>query len=124
MKYFYCEHCGNLVEMIQESGVALECCGQQMIELIPGTSDGAMEKHVPVIWVEDNQVMVDVGAIEHPMLETHRIEWIVIETNKGSHKRNLQVTDKPRAFFLLNEGEEVIAAYEYCNLHGLWKAEM
>lgn len=123
MKYFYCEHCGNMVEMLYESGVSLICCGQDMTELIPGTSDGAHEKHVPVITVNGNEVIVEIGSVEHPMTEAHYIQWITIETNRGSHRRWLEVTDKPRARFLLDEGEEVIAAYEYCNLHGLWKAD-
>lgn len=112
-----------MVEMLYESGVSLICCGQDMTELIPGTSDGAHEKHVPVITVNGNEVIVEIGSVEHPMTEAHYIQWITIETNRGSHRRWLEVTDKPRARFLLDEGEEVIAAYEYCNLHGLWKAD-
>ena len=123
MKFFVCEICGNMVEMLQESGVSMVCCGQNMTELIPGTSDGAQEKRVPVIRTDGREVIVEIGSVEHPMTEAHHIEWITIETTQGSHRRRLEITDRPRARFLLDEGEEVIAAYEYCNLHGLWKAE-
>ena len=121
MKYFKCEHCGNIMESVIESGVSVMCCGRKMTELIPGTGDGTQEKHVPVVFFEGNKVIVEVGAVEHPMTEAHYIQWIALETTKGSHRIQLDYTDKPRAEFCLTEGEEFIAAYEYCNLHGLWK---
>lgn len=123
MKYYICEHCGNIIEYAKSSGIPVICCGQEMRELIPGTSDGAVEKHVPVVTVEGNHVLVQVGAVEHPMIEAHYIEWIVIETKKGSQKVKLTYTDAPRAEFLLTEGDEFVAAYIYCNLHSLWAVE-
>ena len=123
MKFYVCEHCGNIIEYVKETGVPVMCCGQKMVELVPGTSDGAFEKHVPVVNVEGNTVTVKVGSVEHPMVEAHYIQWIILETNKGSHKVNLECTDKPEAIFKLTDGEEFVAAYEYCNLHGLWKSE-
>ena len=122
MKFYVCEHCGNIIEYVKETGVPVMCCGQKMVELVPGTSDGAFEKHVPVVKVEGDTVIVKVGEVEHPMVEAHYIQWIILETNKGSHKVNLSYTDKPEAVFKLTDGEEVICAYEYCNLHGLWKS--
>ncbi len=121
MKYYVCEHCGNIIEYVKETGVPVMCCGQKMTELMPGTSDGAHEKHVPVITVDGDKVIVEVGAVEHPMVEAHYIQWIAIETTRGSQRVKLAYTDKPRAEFKLADGEELIAAYEYCNLHGLWK---
>lgn len=123
MRFFSCEHCGNIIEYIKDSGVPIMCCGQEMTEIVPGTSDGAQEKHVPVITVDADNVTVEVGAVEHPMVEEHYIQWIAIETTNGSQRRNLKYTDKPRAEFKLADGEELVAAYEYCNIHGLWKAE-
>jgi superoxide reductase len=121
MKYFVCEHCGNIIEYVKETGVPVMCCGQKMTELIPGTSDGAHEKHVPVVTMDGNKVTVEVGSVEHPMVEAHYIQWIAIETTKGSQRKKLEYTDKPIATFCLTEDEEFVAAYEYCNLHGLWK---
>ena len=123
MKYYICEHCGNIIEYIKESGVPVMCCGQKMTELVPGTSDGAHEKHVPVVTIENDKVIVEIGAVEHPMVEAHYIQWIAIETTKGSQRVKLEYTDKPRAEFRLVDGEKFISAYEYCNLHGLWKQE-
>lgn len=123
MKFYVCEHCGNIIEYVKNAGVPVMCCGQKMTELIPGTSDGAHEKHVPVITVDGDKVIVEVGSIEHPMVEAHYIQWIAIETKKGSQRVKLEYTDKPRAEFKLVDQDEVVAAYEYCNLHGLWKSE-
>ena len=123
MKLFVCEHCGNIIEYVKDSGVPVMCCGQEMTEVIPGTSDGAQEKHVPVVTVDGNRVCVAVGEVEHPMTEAHFIEWIAIETQKGFQKIKLTHLDKPRAEFFMTEDDELVAAYEYCNLHGLWKAE-
>ena len=121
MKFYLCEHCGNIIEFVKESGVPVMCCGQKMTELVPGTSDGAYEKHVPVVTIDEDKVTVEVGSVEHPMVEAHYIQWIAIETTRGSQRVKLQYTDKPIAEFKLADGEEFVAAYEYCNLHGLWK---
>jgi superoxide reductase len=122
MRFFRCEHCGNIIEMVNDTGVPVMCCGQKMTELIPGTVDAALEKHVPVYTVEGNKVMVTVGAVEHPMLPEHYIQWIAIETKQGSQRKTLSPGEKPAACFTLCEGDELVAVYEYCNLHGLWKA--
>lgn len=121
MKFFLCEHCGNIVEMVNDSGVNVVCCGQKMTEIVQGTSDGAVEKHLPVVEVTGNNVKVTVGSVEHPMTEAHFIQWILIETSTGVYRQNLQPNQAPEAVFTLNEGEKLIATYAYCNLHGLWK---
>lgn len=123
MKFYACGICGNMIEYVKESGMKVVCCGQEMTELIPGTSDGAAEKHVPKVTVSGNQVLVEIGSVPHPMTEEHHIEWIVMETKKGSQKVKLDVNDEPKAVFLLAKGDEFVAAYEYCNLHGLWESE-
>ena len=122
MKFFICEHCGNIIEYVNESGVPVMCCGQKMTELVPGTSDGAHEKHVPVVVIDGDKVTVEVGSVEHPMVEAHYIEWIVLETQKGSQKVKLTYADAPKAQFLLTDGDAVVAAYAYCNLHSLWQS--
>ena len=121
MKFLKCAHCGQMVAMVKETGVPVICCGEPMKELKAGETDGAREKHVPVVEVKDGKVFVKVGDVEHPMLEEHFIEWIAIETNLGNQRKQLKPGEKPEAEFALLEGEEVIAVYEYCNLHGLWK---
>ena len=121
MKFYVCKHCGNIVEYVKESGVAVVCCGSQMQELLPGSSDGAVEKHVPVVTADGNHVKVQVGSVEHPMTKEHHIEWILMETKKGCQKVKLTPEEEPKAEFLLTEGDAPVAVYEYCNLHGLYK---
>ncbi|MCI7138904.1 MAG: desulfoferrodoxin [Oscillospiraceae bacterium] len=122
LKFFRCEHCGNIIEMVEDKGVPVVCCGQRMTELVAGTSDGAREKHVPVYEVKDNIVHVKVGEVAHPMIPEHYIEWIVLQTKNGVQRKELNPGDKPEACFALCDGDEVEAVYAYCNLHGLWKA--
>ena len=90
-------------------------------EILPNTTDGAYEKHVPVIEHQGDHVIVKVGSVEHPMLEAHYIQWILLETATGYQKKDLNPGEKPEADFAVTE--PVIAAYEYCNLHGLWMAK-
>ena len=124
VKFYKCPVCGNIITKAKDSGVPVMCCGQKMEELIPGTSDGAAEKHVPAVKVEGNKVIVEVGSVEHPMADVHYIEWIILESEKGFQKVDLKPDQAPRAEFLLADGDKPVAAYEYCNLHGLWKAEI
>ena len=122
MKFYICERCGNIVEKVKDSGVPLMCCGQIMKELIPGTTDAAVEKHVPAWEVQENCVLVTVGSVEHPMLPQHYIEWVALETDRGVQRKVLEPGQEPKVCFALCEGEQVQAVYAYCNLHGLWKA--
>ena len=93
------------------------------IELVANTTDAAGEKHVPVITRMDDEVKVEVGAVEHPSLDAHYIEFILLETSHGIHIRWLKPGMKPEAEFKLMDGEKPVAVFEYCNLHGLWMAE-
>ena len=52
MKFYRCDVCGKIVAMVKETAVSTICCGKPMRELVPGTTDGAAEKHVPVYKVE------------------------------------------------------------------------
>lgn len=122
MKLFKCQICGNIITHVKESGVPVMCCGRKMEELVPGTSDGAAEKHVPVIKQDGNKVVVEIGSVEHPMVAEHYIEWIVLETEKGTQSKKLNPGEAPKAEFVLGDDDKVVAAYEYCNLHGFWKA--
>lgn len=128
VKFYICKHCGNLVGVIHDAGVPMVCCGEKMHELIANTTDGATEKHVPVVSVEKTaenfqKISVKVGSVEHPMTAEHYIQWIYLQTDKGGHRIALSPEDKPAATFIL-QNEKPVAVYEYCNLHGLWKADI
>ena len=121
-KFYICKHCGNIIAMVKNSGVPVMCCGEKMTEIIPGTTDAAVEKHVPVYEMKDNKVFVKVGSVEHPMIPEHHIEWVSIQTKSGNQRKALNPSDKPEVCFAICEGDEVEAVYAYCNLHGLWRA--
>lgn len=121
-KFYICEHCGKIIAVVKESGVPVMCCGQKMKEIIPGTTEAAAEKHIPVFTVEDNIVTVKIGEAEHPMLPEHYIEWVSIQTKQGNQRKILKPGDKPEVCFALCEGDKIEAVYAYCNLHSLWKA--
>ncbi len=121
-QFFICKHCGNIIAYVKDSGVRVSCCGEEMQELIPGTTDAAREKHVPVYSVENGTVSVNVGEIDHPMLAEHYIEWVSLQTKFGNQRKRLKPGNAPSVTFALSDGDEVEAVYAYCNLHGLWKA--
>ena len=122
MKFYICDHCKNIITFVKDAGVPVMCCGQKMTELIPGTVDAATEKHIPVVETNGSTVTVKVGSVTHPMVAAHFIQWVALETNQGSQIKYLQPETAPEVTFSLAEGEEVVNVYEYCNLHGLWKA--
>ena len=121
LKFYKCNHCGNIIAVVKASGAPISCCGEKMTEIVPGTADAAVEKHVPVVVVKDGKVIVTVGEVAHPMAPEHYIEWIAISTDQGNQRKILEPGDKPMACFALCDGEKFEAAYAYCNLHGLWK---
>ncbi|MBQ7058264.1 MAG: desulfoferrodoxin [Firmicutes bacterium] len=121
MKFYRCSVCGQMVAIVKKKGCPIMCCGKPMEEIIPGTTDAAVEKHVPVYEVKDNIVSVTVGSVEHPMIPEHYIEWISLQTKFGNQRRALQPGEAPKADFALLPGDEVLAVYAYCNLHSLWK---
>lgn len=123
-RFLVCEHCGNLVGMIHDAGVKIMCCGQPMTELVANTSDGAAEKHVPVATVSGDTVTVSVGSTLHPMTEEHFIDWIYLQTAQGGQRKNVCRDGKPEVTFALSGGDKPVAVFAYCNLHGLWKADL
>ena len=123
MKFYICSHCGNIITYIRDNGVPIVCCGEKMKELVPGSVETAHEKHIPVIRVNGGEVTVHVGSVDHPMLAEHWIEWIALETTAGVQCKALAPGMAPECKFMLADGDAPVAAYAYCNLHGLWSAE-
>lgn len=124
MKFYICRHCGNIITKLTSSKVPLHCCGQPMELLEAGVTDAATEKHVPVVTVEGNLVKVAVGAVPHPMVEEHFIQWVAVETERDALVHWFHPGEAPEAVFALAESQQVKAVYEYCNLHGLWKKDL
>lgn len=122
-KFYICPVCRNTVEMVYDTDIALFCCGEKMVELVPNTTEGSGEKHIPVATVKGDVVEVNVGSVDHPMAEVHWIKWVQLVTDQGSYRKTLNPGEEPHAAFHLKE-EKPVAVYAYCNLHGLWKTEL
>ncbi|MCI9447561.1 MAG: desulfoferrodoxin [Lachnospiraceae bacterium] len=121
MKFYKCGECQSIaMEIVPGSNAE----GKTFQELVANTTDASGEKHVPAVTKNGDIIEVKVGELEHPMLKEHYIMWIYLQTEQGGHLRVLSPEDKPEAEFVLAAGDKAIAAYEYCNLHGLWKAEI
>lgn len=123
VKFLICEKCGNLVGVVNDSGAPVSCCGEPMKVLEAGVTDAAAEKHVPAVTVDGNTVRVSVGSVAHPMTAEHSILWVYLKTDKGGHRKNLSPGDAPEVCFALCD-EKPSEVYAYCNLHGLWKADV
>lgn len=121
VKFYYCRRCGNLVLMMHEGGGELVCCGEAMELLKAGVTDAAKEKHVPEVKREGNHLSVQVGSVAHPMEEKHYITNIIAVQGKNVQMKYLQPGEAPQAEFDVADGP--VTVYEFCNLHGLWKAE-
>jgi len=124
MRFFKCLTCGNEIVFLSDVNNVPVCCGQQMKELKANSTDAALEKHVPVVTVNGNNVDVTVGSVIHPMDEPHFIEWVLLETTAGFKVEKLKPGMEPIASFVLGDKEKALRVYEYCNLHGLWVKEL
>ena len=113
---FKCDKCGNIVEVMHVGGGPLSCCGQPMRQLKENSTDAAQEKHVPV---RDGNT-VKVGSAAHPMAEDHYIEWVEVIDGERVCRKFLKPGEAPEAELCINDGAKL---REYCNKHGLWKAE-
>lgn len=120
--FYRCELCGNIIEVIENIGTPVVCCGQKMKPLAPNTVDAAQEKHIPVAAREGDRLNVTVGTVAHPMTREHHISWIAVAQDGLTMRRALDPVGQPSAEFLLRPGAATV--YAYCNLHGLWAAEL
>lgn len=122
-RFYFCNTCGNLLIAAIASGVIPYCCGEAMILLDPNTTDGAIEKHLPVVTFTSAHTMkVNVGSASHPMTPQHNIRFVCLVTDLGGIIHYLQDTDEPEVSFCY-EGHP-LKVYAYCNLHGLWCADL
>jgi superoxide reductase len=122
MKFYKCEICGEIFLVLNDAGITPICCGEVCDLLKPGTTDGAAEKHVPVIERKGNVVTVKIGSASHPMAPEHYIQYIGLTDGKKLYGAKLSPSDQPRVTFTVEKDFGDAEAYEYCNLHGLWKA--
>lgn len=123
-KFYLCTICGNVVVKAINSGVNVQCCGKDMVELTPSTVDGLKEKHLPVVECVDGcMVKVKIGSVPHPMTDDHFISFVYLETENGGQMQYLDAGKEAEATFCICN-DKPVAFYCYCNLHGLWKTEI
>ena len=121
-KLYRCSHCGNIISFLENKGVNVNCCGEPMQELKPNTTDAAQEKHVPAAVRDGSKLTVTVGSVAHPMTEEHHIAWIMVAEKDRTQRASLLPTASPCAEFSVSESP--VTVYAYCNLHGLWTADL
>lgn len=120
---YKCSVCGNMTEVLHPGAGTLVCCGKDMIHMTDEVKpEISGEKHIPIVEIEGTKVTVKVGSIAHPMTPEHYIERIEVITENKVYKKFLDPTGKPEATFEIEE--KIVAVREYCNLHGLRKAEI
>jgi superoxide reductase len=118
---YKCETDGLVVEVVHGPKGEATCCGSPMMLLKENSSDGAKEKHVPVIEKVAGGFKISVGSVSHPMEEKHYIEWIELLADGVSYKTFLSPGMTPAAQFMVTASRVIARAY--CNLHELWRAE-
>jgi len=131
-RFFKCDICGNLSGLILNMGAPLVCCGQEMTELIPNTTEAATEKHLPAVSSEIATcecgcecvcLSIQVGSVPHPMEEAHHITFVYVETEQGGQRKCLNIGDEPKVDFCVRN-DKPVGVYAYCNLHGLWETAL
>lgn len=123
-EFYFSKEDQIMIEKICGKKDNFSCEGAALEKMMPNTSEGAQEKHLPVIEQNGNSITVKVGSIFHPMSEEHSIQWVHLETEKGCQRIYFNADEEPAATFLLSQGDRPIAAYAFCNLHGFWKTEI
>ncbi|MDO4403446.1 MAG: desulfoferrodoxin family protein [Atopobiaceae bacterium] len=123
VKFFKCTKCANMFVKVIEGPCTPVCCGEPCVELEAGSTDAATEKHVPAVTREGGKIIAKVGEVAHPMLDAHFIQFVALATEDRLEIKKLKPGEEPVATFAC-DGAENVTIYEYCNLHGLWKAEI
>ena len=119
--FYRCPICGNVIGLIEGNIKHMTCCGKPMEALIANTVDAATEKHIPVYEKTDNEIVVRVGEVDHPMEQEHYINWIAQVSENSTTRVRLNPGQPAEARFDYIPNSTL---YAYCNKHGLWKAEV
>ncbi|MGI5824620.1 MAG: desulfoferrodoxin family protein [Bacillota bacterium] len=123
-RFYKCEHCGNIIGLIEDTGVPVYCCGEAMKRLEAKDSCDCDDKKLPFVKVNDKHISVFVGPCKHDMDDTSHIGWVYVETNQGGHRKSLCKENRPEVCFELSNQEHARRIFAYCNKHGLWKTEV
>lgn len=116
-----CSKCGAVVKIIEDckcENCGIMCCGEEMKELKPNTTDAAVEKHVPTYEKVEDEIYVKVN---HVMEKEHYIEWIAMTTDNTENIVKLYPEQNAECRFKYIPGAKL---YSYCNKHGLWSTDI
>ncbi len=122
MKFYICPEKQTVIEVVEGQQAPLTCDGKPMEELVPNSTEAAVEKHMPVLSIENGELKVCVGEVEHPSIEKHWIPFVAVKAGDLVLRRSIKATEKPEAVFPLGNFKGEVEVYAWCNLHGIWKA--
>lgn len=121
IKFYVCKYCGKLIRVLNTNNTKTICCGEEMKELVANSVDASLEKHKPVVEIVENELLIKVGSIFHPMTKDHYIQWIIVNNDERCYEVELFPEQDPVVRIPLLRNATI---YAYCNLHGLWKTEI
>lgn len=121
VNFYRCPICGNVIELIEGDINHMMCCGQKMELMVANTQDAAVEKHVPVYEKVEDEIVVKVGEVDHPMEKDHYIMWVAQVNDNQVSRVTLYPEQGISVRFKYIPNSTI---YAYCNKHGLWKVEV
>lgn len=121
VNFYRCPICGNVIELIEGDINHMTCCGQKMELMVANTQDAAVEKHVPVYEKVEDEIVVKVGEVDHPMEKDHYIMWVAQVNDNQVSRVTLYPEQGISVRFRYIPNSTI---YAYCNKHGLWKVEV
>ena len=118
VRFYFCPICGNVIGLIDGDMNKITCCGKKMELMNANSTDASQEKHVPVCERVQDEIIVKVGTVEHPMEKEHYIMWIAqVSDNQTTRIRLFPEQSTEVRFKYIPKS----IIYAYCNKHGLWK---
>lgn len=121
VNFYRCPICGNVIELVDGDINHMRCCGQEMELMVANTQDAAVEKHVPVYEKVEDEIVVKVGEVDHPMEKDHYIMWVAQVNDNQVSRVTLYPEQGINVRFKYIPNSTI---YAYCNKHGLWKVEV
>lgn len=119
--FYYCPECGNIIGLIEGKIDNMQCCGRNMEALVANSVDASVEKHVPVYSKVEDEIVVSVGEVKHPMEKEHYITWVAQVTDNRTTRVKLYPEQDVKVRFEYIKGSTI---YAYCNKHGLWETKV
>lgn len=120
MKFYMCSKCNQMYFSEDKASDNLVCCEEKVEELVPIEIGDVLDHHGIVIRKTGNFVNISIND-KHPMIETHFIKFIALQTNEGFQYKELDYLKERKTTFILSNTETIIQIYTYCNIHMLFR---